>query len=139
MDMAKPTKTPGKDHCPCGSGLPEADCCAALCTDRLAGGRGAPTPETLMRSRYWGYVRTQLDYLRATWHPSTCPADLEADAEARWLGLEIRRSEMNGDRGLVEFVARYKIGGRAHRLHESSRFVRENGHWFYLDGDFLAA
>ena len=84
-------------------------------------------------------MRTQLDYLRATWHPSTCPADLEADAEARWLGLEIRRSEMNGDRGLVEFVARYKIGGRAHRLHETSRFVRENGHWFYLDGDFLAA
>ena len=139
--MARATKASATSNagCPCGSGRAEADCCAALCADRLAGGAGAPTPEALMRSRYWAYVRAQLDYLRATWHPSTCPADLEADAEARWLGLEIRRSEMNGDRGLVEFVARYKIGGRAHRLHESSRFVRENGHWFYLDGDFPAA
>jgi SEC-C motif-containing protein len=36
----------------------------------------------------------------------------------------------------VEFVARYKVGGRAHRLHESSRFIRgEDGHWRYVDGD----
>ncbi len=41
----------------------------------------------------------------------------------------------------MEFVARYKIGGRAHRLHEVSRFVREAGsgdvpRWYYLDGSF---
>ena len=38
--------------------------------------------------------------------------------------------------GVVEFVARYKIGGKAHRLHETSRFVREGEQWFYLEGDF---
>lgn len=141
--MAKATKASATSNagCPCGSGRAEADCCAALCADRLAGGAGAPTPEALMRSRYWAYVRAQLDYLRATWHPSTCPADLDADPATRWLGLEIRHHEIDsdGDQGQVEFIARYKLGGRAHRLHEHSRFVRENGHWLYVDGDFLAA
>lgn len=35
----------------------------------------------------------------------------------------------------VEFIARYRIGGgSAARLHERSRFVREDGRWFYVDG-----
>jgi SEC-C motif-containing protein len=33
----------------------------------------------------------------------------------------------------VDFVARSKLGGRAHRLHEVSEFVREGGHWYYVD------
>ena len=37
----------------------------------------------------------------------------------------------------VEFVARYQAGGAsAARLHEVSRFVREHGRWYYLDGEF---
>jgi SEC-C motif-containing protein len=32
-------------------------------------------------------------------------------------------------------VARSKLAGRAHRLQELSRFVREEGRWFYVDGD----
>lgn len=38
----------------------------------------------------------------------------------------------------VEFVARARLAGRGQRLHERSRFVREEGHWFYVDGDLLA-
>ncbi|MBS0554808.1 MAG: hypothetical protein JSS47_20145, partial [Proteobacteria bacterium] len=34
-----------------------------------------------------------------------------------------------------EFVARFRVGGRAQRLHETSRFVREDGRWYYVDGD----
>ncbi len=34
-------------------------------------------------------------------------------------------------------MARYKVGGRAHRLHEISRFLREADRWFYLDGDIV--
>lgn len=92
-----------------------------------------------MRSRYRAYVRGDLDYLRTTWHPSTCPSDLEHAPKTRWLGLEIRHASTEGERGTVEFVARYKIGGRAYRLHEISRFVREDGRWFYVDGDFPAS
>jgi SEC-C motif-containing protein len=36
----------------------------------------------------------------------------------------------------VEFIARRRdASGRAIRLHERSRFVREQGRWYYVDGD----
>ena len=91
-----------------------------------------------MRSRYCAYTMGLEAYLLATWHASTRPPpDLSADKDTRWLGLEIRRHESAGpDRAIVEFIARYKIGGRAHRLHEVSRFVLEEGRWYYMDGDF---
>ena len=93
-----------------------------------------------MRSRYSAYVDGNADYLRATWHRDTRPATLDfSDAAAtRWLGLEVRRHVAHdADHATVEFVARYKIGGAAAvRLHEISRFVREDGRWYYVDGEF---
>ena len=91
-----------------------------------------------MRSRYTAYVLALESYLLASWHASTRPPriDLAAEAKIRWLGLEIKRHQATGpDSASVEFVARYKIAGRAQRLHEASRFVREDGRWFYLDGN----
>ncbi len=90
-----------------------------------------------MRSRYSAFVLDLRDYLLASWHASTRPADLEApEPGLKWLGLDVKRTAMpDADHGSVEFVARSKLGGRAHRLHEVSRFVRENGEWFYVDGD----
>lgn len=41
------------------------------------------------------------------------------------------------EHAIVEFIARYKLSGRAHRLHEISRFVYQAGQWFYVDGDIL--
>jgi SEC-C motif-containing protein len=87
-----------------------------------------------MRSRYSAYVRGLIDYLVATWHPSTAPGDLELPP-VHWMGLEVRNAEMAGDAGVVEFVARCKTGGRAERMEETSRFVREAGRWYYIDGD----
>ena len=91
-----------------------------------------------MRSRYSAYVLKLETYLLDTWHPDTRPAALGPAADnCKWLGLEVKNSAMElADRATVEFVARYKIGGRAHRLHEISRFVREDGRWYYLDGEF---
>lgn len=93
-----------------------------------------------MRSRYTAYVRGDADYLLATWHASTRPATLDfSDATApRWLGLDVRRHEQHdSDHATVEFVARYRIGGApAVRLHEVSRFAREDGRWYYVDGEF---
>ena len=90
-----------------------------------------------MRSRYVAYVRGRADYLLQTWHPATRPVTLDLAREPlRWLGLQVLRVEAGspGDaEGIVAFVARYKVGGKAHRLHEISRFVRENGQWFYQD------
>jgi SEC-C motif-containing protein len=49
----------------------------------------------------------------------------------------VKRAVDAGDTATVEFVARFKVGGQpAVRLHEVSRFVREDGRWFYVDGTF---
>lgn len=91
-----------------------------------------------MRSRYSAYVLGLTDYLLATWHPDTRPTslDLDADGATKWLGLEVRRHEIeDAEHATVEFVARYRVAGRGHRLHETSRFVRISDRWFYVDGD----
>jgi len=91
-----------------------------------------------MRSRYTAYTLLREDYLLATWHSSTRPEKLGLTEEAtsKWLGLQVKRHEqIDNTHAVVEFVARYKVAGRAHRLHETSRFVREDGRWFYVDGD----
>lgn len=116
-----------------GVGKQYTDCCGRY----IDLGEFAPTAEALMRSRYTAYTFGRGSYLLATWYHTTRPASLEPARDARkWLGLEVRRHEQpEPDRAVVEFVARYKVGGRAHRLHETSRFVREAGQWFYVDGD----
>ena len=86
-----------------------------------------------MRARYSAYARGLPDYLLATWHASTAPGELEL-FPVKWLGLEGRHSAMQGDAGVVEFVARSRNADGAQRMHELSRFVREQGRWFYVDG-----
>lgn len=120
--------------CPCDPSRPYAACCGPL-----HAGAAAADAQALMRSRYSAYVLGLREYVLATWHPRTRPAELELDpAATRWLGLEVKRHSSDGaDAATVEFVARYRIGGgSAVRLHEVSRFLREDGRWYYLDGDF---
>lgn len=118
--------------CVCGSGRAADACCA-----RLHAGEPAPTPEALMRSRYSAFVLDLREYLLGTWHASTRPAMLAPpEPGLRWLGLELREHRViDGEHATVSFVARSKLGGRAHRLAETSRFVREGGRWFYVDGE----
>lgn len=90
-----------------------------------------------MRSRYSAYVRELTGYLLATWHPASRPCDLQPSPKGlQWLSLEVRRhAQLDADHAEVEFVARSKLNGRARRLHEVSRFVRDNGRWFYVGGE----
>ena len=118
--------------CPCGSGAAYGACCGRWHAGALH--LQAPTAEALMRSRYCAYVLGLQDYLLDTWHPATRPASLDSPPQGlRWLGLEVRRSsQQDVDHATVEFVARSKLGGRAHRLHETSRFERIDNRWFYV-------
>ncbi|TAL97178.1 MAG: hypothetical protein EPN73_08055 [Paraburkholderia sp.] len=141
------SKTTRPSGCPCGGAAPNLHSgakpprFAACCGRFIDGGKTASDALELMRSRYSAYVLGETAYLRATWAPQTCPADLDVDPEAadapRWLGLQIKRfAAVDALHAEVEFVARYKVGGRAHRLQELSRFVRgEDGQWRYVDGD----
>ena len=91
-----------------------------------------------MRSRYTAFATGAAEYLLATWHPSTRPTTLEIDGSLRWYRLDIVRSERGGPldtTGVVEFTARYRADGERGELHETSRFARERGRWYYIDGD----
>lgn len=125
------------DPCPCGSGSTYAGCCGRW----HAGAQHlqAPDAQALMRSRYSAFVLGLVPYLLETWHPTTRPTALEPNEPGlRWLGLQVKRHEvLDAAHERVEFVARSKLGGRAHRLHEISRFTCEGGRWFYVDGDLL--
>lgn len=91
-----------------------------------------------MRSRYSAFALGLADYLLTSWHPSTRPTtlDLTTPPQPKWLGLSISSSGLDdADHGWVAFVARCRIGGRAERIVERSRFVREGGRWLYLDGE----
>lgn len=93
-----------------------------------------------MRSRYSAFVECHEDYLLSSWHPDTRPSRVRFDPEQRWLGLSIKSTEHGGvddGSGRVEFVARFKVNGKGHRLHENSRFEKIAGQWFYLNGDHL--
>jgi SEC-C motif domain protein len=89
-----------------------------------------------MRSRYSAYLLGLEDYLLRTWHASTRPAELDLSVDPiKWLGLKVQSAKATGEAATVEFVARYRVGGgQAERMHEISRFVREDGVWFYVDG-----
>ena len=128
--------------CPCGHAaagraLSYADCCGRY-VEHFAS-TPAPDAERLMRSRYSAFVLQRADYLLATWHASRRPAGIDFEPGARWLGLQVRGQHQTGpDAAEVEFVARQRqAGGRAWRLHERSRFVREDGRWYYVDGDIF--
>ncbi|WP_062517451.1 YchJ family protein [Demequina gelatinilytica] len=122
--------------CPCGSGASFAGCCRPY----LRGEADAPTAEALMRSRYTAFVRRDAAYLASTWHASTRPLDVaEGLDEAEWRGLEILGTTdgLEGDdAGTVTFVAHHATGAISMGQHrETSRFVRVDGRWQYVDGD----
>jgi SEC-C motif-containing protein len=111
-----------------------AQCCGRYCGPVPQ--EPAPDAESLMRSRYTAYAIGDEAYVLATWHASTRPSQARFEAGTKWLGLQVHEHRrIDEGHAEVEFVARWRIGGRAHRLHERSRFVRENGRWYYVDGD----
>ena len=121
--------------CRCGSMKPLDECCAPF----LSGIKRPETALSLMRSRYTAYCLRDGEYLRKTWHPATCPAKLDFENDDTiWLGLEILRYEAGGTAdadGIVEFIALFRQGKDQRQIRESSRFVKEAGEWFYVDGD----
>ena len=130
--MVKKRNSAQQESCPCGG-----DSLAHCCGPFISGAQHAASAEQLMRSRYSAYVLGEESYLRETWFKETRPAETVTDKSLQWLGLEVRQSSQQDDAATVEFVARCRVQGRGQRLHEISRFVREDGRWFYVDGNIL--
>lgn len=154
MPSRIPPQIPSQTHCPCGSGAGYAECCEPF----LTGIAVAPTAEALMRSRYTAYDKGNIDYLIATLHPKSRQKEdrriLRLSIQtSRWLKLHVlktQKGQATDTQGIVEFVALYRnaqsqnfatqglpVMEPVQQLHERSRFVKQDGQWFYLDGDML--
>lgn len=123
--------------CPCGSAVEYSLCCHRY----LSGEQVAPDPSQLMRSRYCAFVMKDADYLIRTWH-SSCHAARFRDeigagfATTEWLGLTVFEHTVSeaDNTGYVSFVARFREHGKPGAIIERSRFLKENGQWYYIDG-----
>lgn len=126
------------ESCPCGSNIAFVKCCGPL----LSGARPAATAEALMRARYTAYTRHEIEYLFETSGPQVQHDFDEAGTRkwaesAEWQGFEIisrEAGDANDERGMVEFVAQYRVNDRDCKHHECARFARENGEWKFVDG-----
>lgn len=123
------------DLCPCGSATEFLNCCGRY----LNLSEAAPTAEALMRSRYVAFTLNDLDYISRTWHPDTRPGkEDEPSEQLEWIKLEVQATSAGGKddiEGGVEFVAHYRANGIEGHMQEKSRFIKENGLWYYVDGD----
>ncbi len=94
------------------------------------------TAEALMRSRFAAFRDADAEWLLASWHPSTRPTAIDLQGNPRWRGLQIVEVVDGTEHdvtGLVEFKATYVVApGDVRILHERSRFIREDGRWYYL-------
>ncbi|MEN8189291.1 MAG: YchJ family metal-binding protein [Thermodesulfobacteriota bacterium] len=120
-------------ECPCRSGQPFSNCCSRL----LSGGENAATAEALMRSRYSAFVLKNIAYLLSTWHPTTRPSNIDPATIPAWKNLVVIRTKngrQSDSEGIVEFQATAISDGKILKLCETSRFVKEDGCWFYIDG-----
>lgn len=124
--------------CPCGSKAAYEQCCKIAHTNHSA----VTTPEQLMRSRYSAHVFGLVDYVINTYHPS-CNAEeqrsgISDSIQSDWCGLEVLNIDdgSHKDEGFVEFKAHFNEDGQQYCLAERSRFIRENGLWYYIDGTF---
>ena len=129
--------------CFCDSRNTFANCCQPILNNQQT----AQTAELLMRSRFSAFCSANIDYLIATHHPSKRQANdhqelAETISHCEWLQLKIvdtKQGQPSDAKGEVEFIATYTQQGQPSRLHERSRFVQEEGQWFYLDGEILEA
>ena len=127
--------------CCCGSGNDFEQCCGPI----LSGAAKAETAEALMRARYAAFVTGQIDFLHQSLHPDhRQDHDVEATRRwaetAQWLGLSVVDVEDGGvadEAGNVEFIATYKDRGVVKPHHEISRFSKQSGEWYYVDGKLV--
>lgn len=127
--------------CFCGNQKYYSECCLPF----ISGNLKPETPEQLMRSRYSAFCIKDIEYLISTHHHSKQqPNEREILAqtinETQWLGLKVLKTDkrrINQVVGHVEFAAFYKNNNKIEQLHENSKFIYENGQWYYLDGVML--
>ena len=120
--------------CLCGSNIAYGECCQPFHTAQKI----PTTAEALMRSRYTAYALRDGAYLQATWDITKRPESIDFSRETiNWLHLEITETKKGGikdSKGQVTFKAFYSQDNEEYVMNEISRFTKQGGRWFYLDG-----
>lgn len=120
--------------CPCGSQLEYSTCCEPI----LINHQLALTAESLMRSRYTGFVKEDTDHLLNTWLDKKRPATLNFDDHpVVWISLTINKTiegQPTDSKGQVDFTSSYIESGQLCTLQETSDFTKSGGLWYYVDG-----
>jgi SEC-C motif-containing protein len=126
-----------QEICPCGSGNSYDTCCEPIIRGTIL----AATPEALMRSRYTAYAKQEIKWLLESLEVTQRKdfdekSVLDWSLKSEWLGLEIRRSQVdeNDGKGWVEFLAKFKQQGVVREHHELGEFRQIDGAWFFYDG-----
>jgi SEC-C motif-containing protein len=119
------------DICFCGNSMPFSMCCEPYLTlnDKPS------SAEQLMRSRYSAFVTKNDAYLLMTWQPDKRPKKITFELDTKWLGLKVKRCKTGlalDIQGWVEFIARFKINGKAERIEELSYFIKDDQQWLYV-------
>lgn len=123
-------------YCYCGSKLLFDECCLPFIT-----GKQIPQHcEQLMRSRYSAYCHKNIEYIYKTYHASTradnpIDAILSFAAQSHFINLAILSSNSESDEGFVTFTVRYLQQNVLCQFTEKSRFIMEQGRWYYLNGE----
>lgn len=125
--------------CPCQQGASYATCCQPVHQNP----QSAIKPVALMQARYSAHVLGLVDFIVNTYHPSCHASEERAQiaesTQSQWQGLEIvQTSDIKDNQGFVEFKAYFSEDGAQYCMHEKSRFVFEDGQWFYIDGEMQA-
>ena len=126
-----------EELCPCKSGKNYADCCEKI----INGTVKAETPEALMRARYSAYATGAIDFIIDSTHSSQRENNDREEIRrwsqnSQWDGLEIIRTE-NGGPDDDSGIARYHDRGISMEHHEIAEFRRENGDWYFYDGQLV--
>ncbi|EGU55839.1 hypothetical protein VINI7043_01165 [Vibrio nigripulchritudo ATCC 27043] len=125
-------------HCPCGNTLSYQDCCQKVHLNHSA----AKKPEQLMRARYSAHVKKLVDFVVDTYHPSKNAEEqrqgIAESINSDWCKLDVinTKNGSHDDEGYVEFKAYFNEDEHQYCLGERSRFLREDGLWYYVDGTF---
>jgi SEC-C motif-containing protein len=103
-----------------------------------SGEKQAPTAEALMRSRFTAFAMKDQAYILETWDSTNRPSKVDFPKDAiKWNRLEVVEKKKGGDKdvkGIVEFKAYYLLDGDQYVVNEVSRFHKNQGRWYYLDG-----
>ena len=136
-------KFSANDNCPCGSLIKYKKCCKPF-------HENIKTPINaleLMKSRYCAYAIEKSEYIILTTHQNNRDFNtdtkvwnndiLDFSKNTKFEKLEILEFIDGQTESFVTFKANITQNKQDVSFVEKSRFVKENGKWQYIDGEFI--